>query len=199
MGAAWGPSSAPAGAVAGGRHRCERASVRRESFRHRCYAWFGFDTQTLSQTAGPERDGLSHAISDEHCEHSARLGAGGPGAERPRRGRQERTSPSYLPVTSRAALGLRAARGRRTSLPPCPVLPRRAGSTSPFSAERSHGESGVAPLPAAIRRHPPLPRAVAAPPGATSAGGSSAIGSEGWGSEGAVEGWLGGGRAWRGS
>lgn len=157
------------------------------------------DTQTLSQTAGPERDGLSHAISDEHCEHSARLGAGGPGAERPRRGRQERTSPSSLPVTSRAALGLRAARGRRTSLPPCPVLPRRAGSTSPFSAERSHGESGVAPLPAAIRRHPPLPRAVAAPPGATSAGGSLAIGSEGWGSEGAVEGWLGGGRAWRGS
>lgn len=157
------------------------------------------DTHTLSQTSGPERDRLSHAISDEHYEHSSRLGAGSPGAECPRRGRQEGTSPFYLPVTSRAALDLRAARGRRTSLPLCFVLPRRAGSTSPFSAERSHGESGVAPLPAAIRRHPPLPRAVAAPPGATSAGGSSAIGSEGWGSEGAGEGWLGRGRAWRGS
>lgn len=71
------------------------------------------------------------------------------------------------------------------------VLPRRAGSTGPFSAERSHGECPVAPLLAAIRRHPPLTAGYGHPHGATRAGGSPALGSEGQESEGAGEGWLG--------
>lgn len=52
----------------------------------------------LSQTAGPERSGLSHAISDYQDDYSTRLGAESPvdpcpGAGCPRRGRREGTSP----------------------------------------------------------------------------------------------------------
>lgn len=80
--------------------------------------------------------------------------------------------------------------GAHTPLPPCHVLPRRAGSASPFSAERSHGEGAVARLRAAIRRHPPVPAGCGHPPWATSAGGSPAPGAGGWRSEGAGESWL---------
>ncbi|XP_059715660.1 small ribosomal subunit protein eS4 isoform X1 [Haemorhous mexicanus] len=49
-------------------------------------------------------------------------------------------------------------------LPPWFVLPWRAGCTRPFPAESSHGESAVARLPAAIRRHPSLTAGCGHPP-----------------------------------
>lgn len=75
-------------------------------------------------------------------------------------------------------------------LPPWFVLPRRAGSTRPFSAERSHGEGAEAQLPAAIRRHPSLTAGCGHLPRATNAGGSPVFGSGGQELEGAGEGWL---------
>lgn len=94
----------------------------------------------------------------------ARLGAGSRGARCPRRDRQGKGQ--ALPISRHlaVALDLRAARGRRTALPPRLGRRGRAGSARPFSAERSHGEGAVPPLPAAIRRHPPQSAGSGCPP-----------------------------------
>lgn len=108
--------------------------------------------------------------------------SGSPGRDKPDQSPRERLWTSEPPE------------GDAYRLPPCFLLPRRAGSTRPFSAERSHGESGVARLLAAIRRHPSLTAGCGHPPWAKSEGGCPALGSGGRELEGAGEGWLGGGQ-----